>query len=317
MEPPSLVPAALRYVEQVARSGSIQRAARELNVAASAIDRQILKLEASFGLPLFERLPRGMRITDAGSVIVALGRQWRGEERRATAELQQLQGINQGHVRLVAMDSHVNGLLPDFVEQMAQRHPRISLDVEIATTDAATVLLVNGSAEVAVAYNLQPRRDLHTLWSRELPFGCVVAPTHPLAQEGTASLQQIAAYPIALQNRSLMIRRFLDARHAWLFNDKQLAVETNSLQLIKLLAKRGRHAAFTSELDAAVEILEGSLVFVPVRDVSAEPQTVSVVIDGRRSLPRVAGIVADFLVERVGQQLEAIRQRREATRAGG
>ncbi len=45
MQRSTLVPAALRYLEQVARSGSIQRAARELNVAASAIDRQILKLE--------------------------------------------------------------------------------------------------------------------------------------------------------------------------------------------------------------------------------------------------------------------------------
>ena len=272
----SLMPAALRYLEQVARSGSIQGAARELNVAASAIDRQILKLEHSFGVALFERLPRGMRMTDAGSA-------------------------------LVAMDSHVNGLLPELVARLSERHPRITLDVEVATTDAAAVLLVSGRAEVAAAFNLQPRRDLHVLWSSDLPFGCVVAPGHPLAGQPSASLQQVAAHPVALQNRSLMIRRFLDARHAWLFGDRQVGLETNSLQLIKLLARTGRYAAFTSELDAAPEILDGSLVFVPVRDASAEPQRVSVAIDGRRPLPRVARIVADLLVETVGGQLAAVR----------
>ena len=304
----SLVPAALRYLEQVARSGSIQGAARELNVAASAIDRQILKLEDSYGVLLFERLPRGMRLTDAGSALVAMGQQWQSEERRTAAQVQQLQGINQGHVRLVAMDSHVNGLLPELVARLAELHPRISLDVEVATTDAAAVLLVSGRAEVAVAYNLQPRRDLQALWSSELPFGCVIAPAHPLARHSSASLQQVAAYPIALQNRSLMIRRFLDARHAWLFLDRQVGLETNSLQLIKLLARTGRYAAFTSELDATPEILDGSLVFVPVRDASAEPQTVSVVIDGRRPLPRVARIVTDLLVETVGGHLAAVRR---------
>jgi DNA-binding transcriptional LysR family regulator len=249
-----------------------------------------------------------MQLTDAGSALVAMGQQWVSQERRTVSQVHQLQGVNQGHVRLVAMDSHVNGLLPALLEQMAALHPYISLDVEIATTDAAAVLLVSGRAEVAVAFNLQPRRDLHTLWSSELPFGCVIAPSHALARETSASLQQIAAHPIALQNRSLMIRRFLDARHAWLFHERQGGIETNSLQLIKLLAKTGRYAAFTSELDAAPEILDGSLVFLIVRDASAEPQTVSVVIDGRRSLPRVARIVADRLAETVSRQLAAVRE---------
>ncbi len=310
MQRPTLVPAALRYLEQVARSGSIQRAARELNVAASAIDRQILKLEDSFGVALFERMPRGMRLTDAGSTLLAMVQQWRSEERRTVSEVQLLQGVNQGHVRLVAMDSHVNGLLPDLLLHMAELHPRISLDVEIASTDEAAVLLVSGKAEVALAYNLEPRRDLHVLWSSELPFGCVIAPDHPLAREASASLQQVAAHPIALQNRSLMIRRFLDARHAWLLLDRPVGIETNSLQLIKLLARTGRYAAFTSELDAAPELLNGSLVFLPVRDVSAEPQTVSVVIDSRRSLPRTARITADLAVEKISRQLAAVREKR-------
>ena len=309
MQRPTLVPAALRYLEQVARSGSIQRAARELNVAASAIDRQILKLEESFGVLLFERLPRGMRLTEAGSTLVAMGQLWQSEERRTASQVRQLQGVDQGHVRLVAMDSHVNGLLPDLLLSVASLHPRISLDVEVATTDEAAVLLVSGQADVAVAYNLQPRRDLLVLWSSELPFGCVVAPGHPLAGRSSVSLQEIAAFPMVLQNRSLMIRRFLDARHGWLFRDRQGGIETNSLQLVKLLAKTGRYAALTSELDAAPEVLEGSLMFLPVRDASAEPQSVCVAIDSRRSLPRVARVVSDLLVDRIGHQLLSVRAR--------
>ena len=65
--------------------------------------------------------------------------------------------------------------------------------------------------------------------------------------------------------------------------------------------------AFTSELDAAPEILQGSLLFRRVRDASAEPQTVSVIIDGRRSLPRIASIVAELLVDRVSRLLDEIR----------
>jgi DNA-binding transcriptional LysR family regulator len=306
----SLVPASLRYIDQVARSGSIQRAAKELNVAASAIDRQILQLEGVLGVPLFERVPRGMRPTSAGDAIVTLARRWRSDERRAAAELQQLQGINQGHVRLAAMDSHVNGFLPPFVEQVAREHPRISLAIEIGSTDDAVASLMSGSADLAAVFNLTPRRELHVLWASELPFGCVVAATHPLARETTISLQEVVAHPIALQSRSLMIRRYLEARHGWLFTDSQNIVETNSLQFVKILAKSGRYAALTSELDAAPELLDGSLVFVPVRDKAAEPQTVSVAIDGRKPLTKIGRIVADMLMTSIRTSLEDVRKLR-------
>ena len=287
-----------------------KRAARELNIAASAINRQILQLEQTLGVQLFERVPGGMRLTAAGDAIVTLGRQWRSDEQRAAAALQQLQGLNQGHVRVVAMDSHVNGCLPPFVAGMAEAHPGISLEIEIATTDAAVASLVGGTADVAAAYNLLPRRDLHVLWSARLPFGCVVAPGHPLARLKDASLQEIAAYKLVLQSRSLMIRRYLEARHAWLFTGEQAIVETNSLQLVKLLAGSGRYAAFTSELDASKELREGSLVFLPVRDASAEPQTVSVAIDGRRALSKVGRIVTEALSAALQGELEGVRRSR-------
>jgi DNA-binding transcriptional LysR family regulator len=56
----------LRYFMAVGRLGSIRKAADELNVSASAIDRQILNAEAELGMPLFERLPTGLRLTAAG-----------------------------------------------------------------------------------------------------------------------------------------------------------------------------------------------------------------------------------------------------------
>ena len=63
----------LRYFLAVGRLGSIRRAADELNVSASAIDRQILNVEANLGMPLFERLPTGLRLTAAGEIMMAAG----------------------------------------------------------------------------------------------------------------------------------------------------------------------------------------------------------------------------------------------------
>jgi DNA-binding transcriptional LysR family regulator len=303
----TLLPLALRYVDQVARSGSVHGAAKELHVAASAVNRQVLRLERELGVPLFERMPRGMRLTPSGDAIVTLARRWRNDERRVAAEIRQMQGIHQGHVRLAAMDSHSTSVLPRLVERLAVEHPRISLSIELGSSDDAVAALLGGKADVAAVFNLSPRRELHTLWSATLPLGCIVAPTHPLASAASVSLQEVGAHPIALQSKALLIRRYLEAHHSWLFNDPRTRVETNSLQLVKMLVRSGRHVALTSELDAAPELIDGTLRFVPVRDQGAEPQTVGIAIDAGKPLGPVVRTVAALLAECLQACLDEVR----------
>ncbi len=303
----SLVPAALRYVDQVAKSGSIQKAAKELNVSASAIDRQILLLEKDFNVELFERLPRGMRLTQAGQTIVALAQHWLADERHIAADLRQLQGVNQGHVRMTVMDSHVNGFLPSFILRLNADYPSISLDVDVASPDIARASLISGGADIAAIFNLSPGRELKVLWTESLPIGCVVRSNHKLANAGSVSFEEAASHRIALQSRALTIRRFLEARYGWLFSDPRQAVVTNSQQLIKQLVAEGDYVAFTSELDAAPELIDGSFVFLPICDATMEPQSVSIAIDANRTPSHVSRIVADLAIAEISDCLRIVR----------
>lgn len=311
----SLLPIVLRYVDQVARSGSIQGAAKELHVAASAVNRQVLALERELGVPLFERMPRGMRLTPPGDLIVTLARRWRNDERRVASDIRQMQGIHQGHVRIFAMDSHATSVLPQCVERLMREHPRISLSIELGSSDDAVAALLSGKADVAAVFNLSPRRELHELWSSELPLGCVVAPEHPLARVPSVSLQEISAYPIALQSKALAIRRYLEAHYMWLFNESRTRIETNSLQLVKMLARSGHHVAVTSELDAAPELIAGTLRFVPVRDKGAEPQTVGIAIDASKPLGTIVKLVGELLSEEIRICLAQVRRAELGRRA--
>jgi hypothetical protein len=165
-------------------------------------------------------------------------------------------------------------------------------------------------AEVAAVFNLSPRRELLALWSSELPLGCIVAPGHALAAQETVSLQEVCAFPIALQSKALLIRRYLEAHYHWLFNDARLRVETNSLQLVKMLARQGSHVALTSELDAAPELLDGTLRFIPVRDKGVEAQTISLAVDAGRPPGPVVKLVAGLLAESIQQRLDEVRASR-------
>ncbi|TXH16658.1 MAG: LysR family transcriptional regulator [Gammaproteobacteria bacterium] len=314
--PQSLLPKMLRYAEVVARAGSVQAAARVLNLSASAIDRQILLLEDLLGAPLFERQPDGMRLSAAGELVVTLAKRWQHDASRLLTDIRQLQGINQGSLRLAAMDSHANGLMPVFLERLHREHPRIRLEIDIVSPDQAEAALIAGTTDLAIAFNLKAGRDLHLVMQAELPLGCVVAPGHPLAGQPDTSLKAVSGYPIVSQNRSLTIRRYLESRHGWLFAEREAPVQTNSLQLVKHLAAAGSHVALTSELDAAPEILAGRLCFIPLTDRNVQPQTVAIAISARRPLPRIGRLVADLLAEELRGCLEAVRQRRAAGSGG-
>jgi DNA-binding transcriptional LysR family regulator len=78
------------YFLEVARQGSLRRAAEVLHVSASAIDRQILRAEESFETPLFERLPSGLKLTAAGELLLDDLRRWRKEHVRTLERLDEL-----------------------------------------------------------------------------------------------------------------------------------------------------------------------------------------------------------------------------------
>jgi DNA-binding transcriptional LysR family regulator len=304
----TLHPKALRYLAAVAQLGSVQAAAREVSISASAIDRQILMLEEDMGVPLFERLPRGMRLTAAGELLLALSQRWKTDLNRTLSDVKQLQGISHGQLRLAAMDSHVNGFLPSFIHRVAQEHPGIVLEVDIVSTDEAVRRLSDGGVDLAVAFNLKAQRELHLVWSAELPLGCVVAAGHPLAGRSQVSFKDVVAWPLAAQSHALAIRRYLERRHSWLLEEARPPLVTNSLQLVKNLVRSGSHVALSSELDAGPEILDGSVRFVPLSDKNAQPQTIAVAISAARSIPRIGRIVAELLAGHVEAYLASVRQ---------
>ncbi|MEM7667591.1 MAG: LysR family transcriptional regulator [Pseudomonadota bacterium] len=301
--PLHVLPRALNYLETVARVGSIQAASRSIGIAASAIDRQIIALEDDCQTPLFERHARGMRLTSAGEAVVLLARRWRADEERLEEEMRTMRGEQFGTVRLGAMDSLVNSILPDLVATFAEQYPRIRFAVDIMTPRDAAHELDIGSIDLALAFNLPNDRARHVLWSAPLPFGCVIGPGHPLWDRSATTLSEAAEYPLAAQSRVLPVREYLDKSFGWLFEGAEPALVTNSLQFLKQMLTGGKYLAITSQLDALSELESGRLRFVPLTDQGLRPQSISVAIDARRPLSRAARLVGEALSDKLLEKL--------------
>jgi DNA-binding transcriptional LysR family regulator len=118
----------------VAEQGGMARAAAKLGVTQPSISAVIGGLEASLGAPLFDRSPRGVELTAIGRALLARGRAAFDELRQGIRDIESLKEPDNGEVRIGCPEAIAAGFLPEVVEALANRHPRISL----AVTNLAT-----------------------------------------------------------------------------------------------------------------------------------------------------------------------------------
>src|SRR6202521_3823262 len=122
----------MRYVDEVARAGSIRKAADQLNVTASAVNRRIMDLEEELGTSLFERRARGVRLTAAGEIFVHYLRSQHGEVERMKSQIEDLKGLRRGEVRIACSQALALDFLPREIAQFRKTHPLVSVHLKVA-----------------------------------------------------------------------------------------------------------------------------------------------------------------------------------------
>src|SRR6201992_1242209 len=127
----------LRYVDEVARAGSIRKAADQLHVTASAVNRRIMDLEEELGAPLFERRARGVRLTAAGELFVRYIREQTGDVERMKSQIEDLKGLRRGTVRIACSQALALDFLPREVAAFRERFSSVSFEVKVLDHEQA------------------------------------------------------------------------------------------------------------------------------------------------------------------------------------
>lgn len=291
----------LRYLDEIVRTGSIRKASARLNVASSAINRQLLALEAELGAPLFERLPRGLRLTAAGEMLIAHVRQTLKDHDRLRRRIEGLKGLRHGKVAIGTVSGLASGLLSTVIADFRAKHPFIRVTVRNASLDVLIAAVLSGDLDLVLAYNLPRHPRLRVLADVGCPLGAVVAPDHPLARETKLRLADCLDYPLVLPDPSVTIRMILDEL---IPSQPEIlpVLESNSTDLLKKLARESPHLTFLNEVDVAEELRQRKLVFIPVQELAARPQ--SLILAQRTKAP-LEGL-ADLLVRALQAELDRL-----------
>jgi len=248
----------------VARAGSISRGAEQLMTSQPAVSRQVADLEAELGVTLFDRLPRGVRLTDAGGVLAEFAHRMAVLEQEADRAIRELRGLARGRLAIGASTTIAAYVLPPVFGEFHRRHPRVELSMEVANSDVIERKLLDGELDLGLTGIGTTRAELEAQPFATDDLAVVAAPSHPLANRPRVAAADLAGESFVVREPGSGMRAAADRALA----DRGIAVvpvmTLGSTAAVKRAVAAGAGLAFISRLTVDLELQAGLLVVVPV-----------------------------------------------------
>ncbi|MGE9008880.1 LysR family transcriptional regulator [Leptospira interrogans] len=256
----------LRYFMAVAHSRSVNGAATELRIAASAISRQIAKLENELSVRLFERKAYGVELTPAGEVYLRHARNTKLAIERVVSELNDLKELRSGLVRICSIEGIVGDLLTRAIVTFRELYPGIEFSVTVKGTAQVPESVANSEADIGIAFHPQPDEAFTTAFRIRDPLFAVVAPDHPASGRKRLSLAELIQYPIAVPESVFGIRQLIDTTCKANGLHLRPMLKTNSIEALRAFARQNGGVTVLPRLSIERDLKANTLVKIPLTD---------------------------------------------------
>jgi DNA-binding transcriptional LysR family regulator len=185
----------LRIFVAVAEKQHVTRAASELNLTQSATSAAIAALEARYGIKLFDRIGRGIALTQTGKDFLVEARAVLARAKDATQVLNDLAGLKRGSLSIAASQTVGNYWLPRRLQTFHAAYPGIDLRLAIANTEQVARMVIEGSADLGI---VEGDVDESLLTVSKIDGDCLilaVGAKHPWAVRTKVSAKDLPATP--------------------------------------------------------------------------------------------------------------------------
>ncbi|KIL41817.1 LysR family transcriptional regulator [Gordoniibacillus kamchatkensis] len=229
----------LEYFMAVCRELHFTRAAEKLGIAQPSLSQQIRLLEHEIGVPLFDRIGKKTVITEAGRTLLHHSYNVFHELSQARAAINELQGLKRGTLKIGALLTVVNYLLPPTVIAFHRSYPNVELSVlGLRTGDIYDGLLQN-ELDLGIVYLPMEHEDLETIPLYKENLALAAPLDHPLAKEPFVTLDVLKETPSVLLPGTYFLRQLVNEQCGTLGFTPQPVMEMTTMESIINMVGKG------------------------------------------------------------------------------
>ena len=227
-----------RVFKEVAETGNISVAAKNLYISQSAVSQSIKQLETALQARLFARSPRGVTLTGEGQMLYQYVRSALGLIATGEDKLSQAQQLLLGTLVIGASDTVTSWFLTPFLDEFHRQHPGIRL--KIVSGRSAKVLSLLKSGAVDIAFASSPADSAVDSWPCFSTHSVFVAGSqYPCDFDHAHTRQEVADFPLILLERKASSRVFLEQEFLKSGVTLNPEIELSSRSLLVSLARIG------------------------------------------------------------------------------
>ncbi len=243
---------------EIARQRNLSRAAAALHVTQPALTARLQQLEAEMGTPLFERYPRGMRLTDAGRAFLPYAE-------RAVEALEAGQAVVGEHARGEAGQLTIGTapavgtyVLPALLERYVERFPRVRLVVRTGHSEEIVAAVEGGELDIGLVREIHhPGVEIAPLYEDELLL--VVPPTHEFDGLGRIDVELLAEHTLILFDKTSSYYDLTNAMFRAAGVAPRSTIELDNIEAAKQMVRQRLGVAFLPHTAIAADVARGAL----------------------------------------------------------
>ncbi|WP_322012798.1 LysR substrate-binding domain-containing protein [Paraburkholderia sp. J12] len=254
---------------EVARAGSVSAGAERLHVSQPAVTREIRELEDRVGLILFDRLPRGVALTEAGKTLFEYADRIFSLADGAENQLKELAGLGAGHMKIGASATLGVYFVPDMIARFNSTYPRVAIDLTVTNTERVETGLRDLTFSLGFVEGPFDDTVLHAHPIGSDEIAVVAATGHPRANQRLRA-GDLVDQVVIMREPGSGTRAIVEQAYARAGLQIEPLMSVSDTEAIKRMLLAQHALAYVSLLSVRNEIRRGELTIIEVDDLRIE-----------------------------------------------
>jgi len=251
---------------------SVSEAAKQLHLSQPTVSHHIKTLEQELGTELFERSNTGLRLTEAGRLLLPWARRLLHDTADLESMMSSLQAVA-GELRIACSTTAGKYILPQLAARFRQRYPGIQVQIPSCGSDQVTLDLLDGDVHLGVVSREvgDPNLEIQEFFQDTIVL--IVPAQHRWARRVSIEPSELLEEPLIMREPTSGTRRVVLeelAKHDISLEDLNIFLELGNAEAIVRTVAAGYAVAFVSDLSATYPLERGSVIKIPVEGITLQ-----------------------------------------------